>query len=265
MPDDNDREYTKLSRRQFAEALGAGGLGLGAGGAQGQQANGDPAAAGVPIAQLQGDVPVRNVLVGPDSAVPADADGNEGDVYLAEDGPTYTHDGSTWNIADVGSSSNPVPSSHFQSLTTEDLDINNEALVEAEKTADQSYSSANGWVNITWDDEKSDITDDFDLANNELSPSEDGYYQICLQARAKDFADQDRILVRVRNTTDGETVFDADETTSGTQIDTVGGTIETELLASKTYVAQFRNINSDDTISGDDTATFWTISRSEEA
>lgn len=155
-------------------------------------------------------------------------------------------------------------SSEFQSVTINQLDITGEVLVEVQKTSDQAYATANGFVTVTWDSEVVDVTDNFDLANNNFSPPESGSYLVICFVTVDSFSDQDSLALKIQNTTDGSRTFRSDTGASGTDTETVVLAKEVNLDSSKTYEAQFRNNNSDDNIDGTTDRTYMTISRSEE-
>lgn len=116
-PDDAADDKVWMNKRTFLKLSSVGILGGASIGAA-QQDPGNPASIGVPVAALQSDVPVRNVLTGPYANIPSDAEGNKGDIYFANDGPRAVHDGSTWNDQNHGSSSNPIPKTVTEEQST---------------------------------------------------------------------------------------------------------------------------------------------------
>jgi len=175
-----------------------------------------------------------------------------------EDGATTVYDAATDTVGDG------TTSADHQSVNTNNLDINGETLVEAEKTIDQAYSSANGWVTLTFDTEVADANSNWDGANNEFIPPETGSYQIVFQATFSQFSSGDLLRVRFEQT-DGSAKGRLTREYGATGIEeSVLVAAEKELSGGEPYEPQVRNQNSDDNILGEADGTFLTISRSEE-
>ena len=81
-------------------------------------------------------------------------------------------------------------------LNTESLDVTNETLVSLEKTSNQSVSSGNA-ATINWDTEVTDITNSYDMTNDEFNPLEDGYYVFRGAISINGASDQGTVLTRL--------------------------------------------------------------------
>ncbi len=166
---------------------------------------------------------------------------------------SFISDGSNWDASTEG---------EFGSLSTANLDVTDEVLIEVEKTSSQSYNTANGRVTVTWDNKVTDVTSDFDLANNQFSPPETGHYRISAEITVNSFSDGDRLIGVFRNVTDNKDFINVEQGASNTETHSIVLTGERKLDSSKSYEIQYLNLNSDDNIVGAPRKTFCTISKS---
>lgn len=149
---------------------------------------------------------------------------------------------------------------HFGSLEADELDVTNEVLIEVQMDNNQSLSS-NTWETVDFDTENDDVTNDYDLANNQFSPPEDGYYAVTMSVTFGVVSDTDVTEVRFRNTTDSTNVNLVTDAASGQVFNQVQLIVTKKLLASKTYEPQARNANSNDTLQSGDGRTQMSIER----
>jgi len=147
-------------------------------------------------------------------------------------------------------------------INTDELDINSEVLIEAEKSANQSYSAANNWVTMSFDNEVSDVTDDF--ASDQFIPPETGTYHIIVSAFFNNISDGDKIRIRFRDISAGTNISRNSDIVGGGSSQSIGASAEKELMGGNNHEVQIRNQNGDCTIVGDTGASFVTISNSEE-
>jgi len=111
--------------------------------------------------------------------------------------------------------------------------------------------SANSYGTLPLDSVQKDGRSEFDSTNYEFVPEETGWYFIGIWGTYSIGADQDRLRLRLRNTSKGNNVFGKSLAASGTSWQHVSRTSIEKLYAGDRYVLEGANVDSSTNMGGE--------------
>lgn len=154
-----------------------------------------------------------------------------------------------------GGSANPVSGkTHFQQLAT-----TNSTFFIGNVGSDFSIFSGS-WerpsLTVVYDERG-----EYATSGDDFVPDQDGWYRVTISYGYTGGSDQDKVMVRLNDSTAATEVFRASSHMSGTATVVVSASKEVELTGGNTYHFEGQNANSSDTIDGDSTHSFVTVRR----
>lgn len=138
-------------------------------------------------------------------------------------------------------------------------------VVAVEKGGTDQSISSNTFATVTFGTEVTDLADTWDAANDQFSPAVGGLYRLDAQVLVQVNSDQDTIDVRLQDTSASSTVALATRQASGTASQSFALSRLVDLTAGNTHELQVRNRDNADTVVGNATYTYLSLSKAKDA